>query len=178
MSLHILQNEWKKRFFYPLVHKDKHQQWRRALSFRSVNIESLFLFFLSCLWVLPFASPDLLFLNKTEHRDLRRQVTTRDEAKRSEQGLPTSEISSIFAAPAGIVLWRSPNGCNHGCGSYILNFVFRMIFLIINRWRDETIRILSYLFAVRCALPQRFNGNFSKWASVHVRSAGRDELLN
>lgn len=44
------------------------------------------------------------FLNKSEQRDLRRQVTTRDEAKRSEQTLPTAEIRNIFAAPAGIFL--------------------------------------------------------------------------
>lgn len=44
------------------------------------------------------------FLNKIEHRDLRRQVTTRDEAKRSEQTLPTAEIRNSFAAAAGMFL--------------------------------------------------------------------------
>lgn len=37
-----------------------------------------------------------MFLNKIEHRDLRRQVGTRDGAKRSEQTLPTSKIRDIF----------------------------------------------------------------------------------
>lgn len=37
-----------------------------------------------------------MFLNKIEHRDLRRQVTTRDEAKRSEQTLPPSEITFLL----------------------------------------------------------------------------------
>lgn len=45
-----------------------------------------------------------IFLNKIEHRDLRRQVGTRGEAKRSEQTLPTSEIRDIFAVPSGIFL--------------------------------------------------------------------------
>lgn len=45
-----------------------------------------------------------VFLNKIEHRDLRRQVGTRDEAKRSEQTLPTSKIRDIFSVPAGILL--------------------------------------------------------------------------
>lgn len=81
-------------------------------------LEGLFFFvsfFKSCLWVLPSASPDLLrFWIKVSWRDLRRQVTTRDEAKRSEQTLPTAEIRNISAAPAGIFLWRSPNGCTCG----------------------------------------------------------------
>lgn len=85
------------------------------------------------------------FLNKTEHRDLRRQVATGDEAKRSEQTLPTAEISYIFAAPAGILHRRSENGreCS-GRGSEIFSFLKPVPNLIhegcgmTNRWRDET----------------------------------------
>lgn len=67
ICLHILQNEWKKRFsmFYLLIYRFEGQA-----SFNTTvktwcimpvgKYWKVYFYFLSCLWVLPFASPDLL----------------------------------------------------------------------------------------------------------------------